>query len=101
GAGAVDAALPEGDPERRHAGGNAAAGARGAARGRPGGREPVAASWAAPAYAVRYNTRMDIDAALQLLARDPAAPLDLAELALGLARDEYPDLDVEAYLSEI
>jgi regulator of sirC expression with transglutaminase-like and TPR domain len=44
---------------------------------------------------------MDIDAALQLLAHDPAAPLDLAELALWLARDEYPDLDVEAYLGEI
>src|SRR5438034_4900818 len=44
---------------------------------------------------------MDVDAALTLLARDPAAPLDLAELALELARDEYSDLDVEAYLSEL
>src|SRR3989442_11414643 len=44
---------------------------------------------------------MDVDAALTLLARDPAAQLDLAELALELARDEYPNLDVEAYLSEL
>src|SRR5437588_7561248 len=44
---------------------------------------------------------MDLDAALTLLARDPGAPLDLAELALELARDEYPKLDVEAYLSEL
>jgi regulator of sirC expression with transglutaminase-like and TPR domain len=44
---------------------------------------------------------MDTDAALTLLAHNPAAPLDLAELALSLARDEYPDLDVEAYLAEL
>jgi regulator of sirC expression with transglutaminase-like and TPR domain len=44
---------------------------------------------------------MDIDAALEQLADDPLAPLDVAELALELARDEYPDLDVEAYLSEL
>jgi regulator of sirC expression with transglutaminase-like and TPR domain len=44
---------------------------------------------------------MDLDAALRLLADDPAAPLDLAELALRLAGDEYPDLDVEAYLGEL
>jgi regulator of sirC expression with transglutaminase-like and TPR domain len=44
---------------------------------------------------------MNLDAALSLLAHDPAAPLDLAELSLRLARDEYPDLDVEAYLSEL
>ncbi len=44
---------------------------------------------------------MNLDHALTLLARDPAAPLDLAELALMLARDEYPDLDVAAYLSEL
>jgi regulator of sirC expression with transglutaminase-like and TPR domain len=44
---------------------------------------------------------MDLDSALSQLAADPAAPLDLAELALQLARDEYPDLDVEAYLSEL
>jgi regulator of sirC expression with transglutaminase-like and TPR domain len=44
---------------------------------------------------------MDLDTALNLLARDPAAPLDLAELALLLARDEYPSLDVEGYLAEL
>jgi regulator of sirC expression with transglutaminase-like and TPR domain len=44
---------------------------------------------------------MDLDAALALLAVDPTAPLDLAEVSLHLARDEYPDLDVDAYLSEL
>jgi regulator of sirC expression with transglutaminase-like and TPR domain len=44
---------------------------------------------------------MNLDDALSLLASDPAAPLDVAELALSLARDEYPDLDVEAYLGEL
>jgi regulator of sirC expression with transglutaminase-like and TPR domain len=44
---------------------------------------------------------MNLDAALDLLSRDPAAPLDPAELALRLAADAYPDLDVEAYLSEL
>ena len=44
---------------------------------------------------------MNLDTALEQLARDPNPPLDLAELALCLARDEYPDLDVEAYLAEI
>jgi regulator of sirC expression with transglutaminase-like and TPR domain len=44
---------------------------------------------------------MNLDAALTLLACEPSAPLDLAELTLELARDEYPNLDVEAYLSEL
>lgn len=44
---------------------------------------------------------MDVTAALSRLAQDPAAPLDLAELALHLARDEYPDVDVEAYVNEL
>jgi regulator of sirC expression with transglutaminase-like and TPR domain len=44
---------------------------------------------------------MDIDTALRRLAHDPSAPLDVAELALALARDEYPALDVEAYLGEL
>src|SRR5262245_41894013 len=44
---------------------------------------------------------MDLDAALNLLAQVPDAPLDLAELSLQLARAEYPALDVEAYLSEL
>src|SRR5713101_5501637 len=42
-----------------------------------------------------------LDSALQRLARDPAAPLDLAEIALLLARDEFPNLDVEAHLNEL
>src|SRR5438552_8487835 len=44
---------------------------------------------------------MNLNATLEALAQDPVAPLDLAELALSLARDEYPDLDVEAYLGEL
>jgi regulator of sirC expression with transglutaminase-like and TPR domain len=44
---------------------------------------------------------MDLESALSQLARDPTAPLDLAELSLLLAQDEYPDLDVEAYLSQL
>ncbi|MCS6849810.1 MAG: transglutaminase-like domain-containing protein [Gemmataceae bacterium] len=44
---------------------------------------------------------MDLDTALRRLAREPSAPFDLAELALLLARDEYPNLDVEAHLSEL
>lgn len=44
---------------------------------------------------------MDLDQALSTLAIHPAAPLDLAELALALARDEYPALDVEASLNEL
>jgi regulator of sirC expression with transglutaminase-like and TPR domain len=44
---------------------------------------------------------MDLDATLNSLAANPCATFDVAELALHLARDEYPDLDVEAYLSEL
>jgi regulator of sirC expression with transglutaminase-like and TPR domain len=44
---------------------------------------------------------MNLDAALDHLARDPGAPLDVAELALRLAADEHPGLDVDAYLSEL
>ncbi|HVS38613.1 MAG TPA: transglutaminase-like domain-containing protein [Gemmataceae bacterium] len=44
---------------------------------------------------------MNLDAALSLLAQNQSAPLDLAELALALARDEHPSLDVEAYLAEL
>jgi regulator of sirC expression with transglutaminase-like and TPR domain len=44
---------------------------------------------------------MNLDDTLTLLACDPSARLDVAELALYLARDEYPDLDVEAYLGEL
>jgi regulator of sirC expression with transglutaminase-like and TPR domain len=44
---------------------------------------------------------MNLDTMLDQLAHDAAAPLDVAELALCLARDEYANLDVEAYLSEL
>jgi regulator of sirC expression with transglutaminase-like and TPR domain len=44
---------------------------------------------------------MNLDDALEQLSRDPDAPLDLAELALSLAADEYPGLDEDAYLSEL
>jgi regulator of sirC expression with transglutaminase-like and TPR domain len=44
---------------------------------------------------------MNLDTALTLLSHTPDAPLDLGEVALALARDEYPALDVEAYLSEL
>ncbi|HZU37425.1 MAG TPA: transglutaminase family protein, partial [Gemmataceae bacterium] len=44
---------------------------------------------------------MNIDAVLDLLAFDPYASFDTAEVALRLAEDEYPKLDVEAYLSEL
>lgn len=44
---------------------------------------------------------MNLDAALNLLSKEPRAPLDIAELALSLARDEYPFLDVEAALAEV
>jgi regulator of sirC expression with transglutaminase-like and TPR domain len=47
------------------------------------------------------GTPLQLDAALQQLAREPATPLDLAEVALLLARDEYPFLDVEAHLNEL
>jgi regulator of sirC expression with transglutaminase-like and TPR domain len=44
---------------------------------------------------------MNLDDTLQQLAVDPHVSIDVAEVALQLARDEYPDLDVEAYLSEL
>jgi regulator of sirC expression with transglutaminase-like and TPR domain len=44
---------------------------------------------------------MDVDMALSMLRNNPEASLDRAELVLELARDEYPDLDVEAHLSEL
>jgi regulator of sirC expression with transglutaminase-like and TPR domain len=44
---------------------------------------------------------MELDETLGLLARDPAANCDVAEVALRLAGDEYPGLDVEAYLAEL
>jgi regulator of sirC expression with transglutaminase-like and TPR domain len=44
---------------------------------------------------------MDLNAALTRLADDADAEVDIAEVALLLARDEYPELDVEAYLGEL
>jgi regulator of sirC expression with transglutaminase-like and TPR domain len=44
---------------------------------------------------------MDLDVTLAALAADPNEPVDLAELALHLARDEYPDLDVPTYLARL
>jgi regulator of sirC expression with transglutaminase-like and TPR domain len=44
---------------------------------------------------------MDLDVTLRRLAVDPATALDAGEVALALARDEYPGLDTEAYLSEL
>jgi regulator of sirC expression with transglutaminase-like and TPR domain len=44
---------------------------------------------------------MDLDAALDRLALDHSATPDVAELALLLARDEFPDLDVPAYLARV
>ena len=44
---------------------------------------------------------MDLTAVLQQLSADPAAPLDAAEVALLLAADEYPDLDIAGYLRQI
>jgi regulator of sirC expression with transglutaminase-like and TPR domain len=44
---------------------------------------------------------MDLDTTLAALAADPTLPVDLAELALHLARDEYPDLDIAAYLARL
>jgi regulator of sirC expression with transglutaminase-like and TPR domain len=44
---------------------------------------------------------MDLDRTLHTLAEDPAAAVDVAEAALYLARDEYADLDVDTYRSEL
>jgi hypothetical protein len=45
-------------------------------------------------FIIPYNGIMNLDAALELLSERPSAPLDVAEIALCLARDEYPGLDV-------
>jgi regulator of sirC expression with transglutaminase-like and TPR domain len=44
---------------------------------------------------------LQLEKTLDRLARDPAAHVDLAEVALLMARDEYPNLDVEAHLNEL
>ena len=43
---------------------------------------------------------MKLDTILPLLARDPVAGVDLAEIALLLAQEEYPEIDVEDTLAE-
>jgi regulator of sirC expression with transglutaminase-like and TPR domain len=43
---------------------------------------------------------LNLDETLALLGRDPDADIDLAEVALRLARDEYPSLDVDGSLAE-
>jgi len=42
-----------------------------------------------------------LDSLLHQLAQDPAADVDVAEVALLLAADEYQDLDVAAYLARL
>src|SRR5262245_65745777 len=42
-----------------------------------------------------------LDSLLEQLAQDPAADVDLAAVALHLAVDEYPDLDVAVYLDRV
>lgn len=44
---------------------------------------------------------MNLDVVLTDLARDPTANVDVAEIALYLAKDEYPQLDVAAYLDQL
>lgn len=44
---------------------------------------------------------MNLDAVLLELSRDPAAEFDVAEIALHLAKDEYPNLDVASYLDQL
>jgi regulator of sirC expression with transglutaminase-like and TPR domain len=44
---------------------------------------------------------LNLDEALTLLGRDPDADVDLAEVALLLARDEYPAVDVDGFLAEL
>jgi regulator of sirC expression with transglutaminase-like and TPR domain len=44
---------------------------------------------------------MELDGMLRQLAHDPTAPVDLAALALALAAEEYPTLDVASHLSQL
>lgn len=44
---------------------------------------------------------MNLDSVLMELSQDPFGDHDVAEIALHLARDEYPRLDVPAYLDQI
>ena len=44
---------------------------------------------------------MNLTETLKLLAAEPDADLDIAEVALLIAADEYPDLDVPIYLARL
>jgi regulator of sirC expression with transglutaminase-like and TPR domain len=44
---------------------------------------------------------MNIDRLLDKLGREPALEVELAGIALELAKDEYPELDKSAYLAEL
>lgn len=44
---------------------------------------------------------MESSQLLRWLAEDPTAPVDLAEVALAIAKDEYPNLDVSSQLVRI
>jgi regulator of sirC expression with transglutaminase-like and TPR domain len=44
---------------------------------------------------------MDLDSTLELLAQEPGAAVDPIEVALHLARDEYPNLNVEDYQAQL
>jgi regulator of sirC expression with transglutaminase-like and TPR domain len=49
----------------------------------------------------RYNPDMELDDTLAALAEDPTEPVDIAELALAIAKDEYPDMIAGEYLSRL
>lgn len=44
---------------------------------------------------------MNLDVVLSDLAKDPAADFDVAEIALHLAKEEYPHIDVAGYLDQL
>jgi regulator of sirC expression with transglutaminase-like and TPR domain len=50
---------------------------------------------------IRSGSLMDLEATLHLLAEDPTTPVDVAEVALLLSTDEFPDLDVPGYLTQL
>ena len=49
----------------------------------------------------RYNPFMELDDVLTALADDPTEPVDIADLALAIAEDEYPDMIAGEYLSRL
>src|SRR5262245_33854801 len=44
---------------------------------------------------------MNLDSLLPRLGQEPTLDIDLAEAALALARDEFPDLDEPTYLGQL